>query len=192
MVWTQELNTKMIVCWYRLMFQYCEQKSSSKSSDSRRFTQMYCNCLWCVVIGAFHFIPHHLPITTQTRALLHLFESATITWLWGWILLRMLKWKSFSGPLFHQDNKITSRYAMITLIIAYHSTHVWLLLFTKIRTEMFRVASFVHSTNKYSHALRQAKTLKLIYLNLIFSKHFYYTMGNILLTNTQRELINKI
>ena len=81
---------------------------------------------------------------------------------------------------------------MITLIIAYHSTHVWLLLFTKIRTEMFRVASFVHSTNKYSHALRQAKTLKLIYLNLIFSKHFYYTMGNILLTNTQRELINKI
>ena len=146
------------------------------------------SCDWCI---SFHTTPltnHHTDqgITTFVWICYHHLT-------WRWIPLRMLKWKSFSGPLFHQDNKITSRYAMITWIIAYHSTHVWLLLLTKIRTNVSRclICPF-HQQVQPGHALLQAKTLKLIYLNLIFSKHFYYTMGNILLTNTQRELNNKI
>ena len=40
-----------------------------------------------------------LPITIQTRASLHSFEFPTITWLWRWLVLKLLKHQSLPTVL---------------------------------------------------------------------------------------------
>ena len=180
------------------MFQHCEQKSSSKSSDSRSK---------CIVIGceddalwSVHFISYHITYQSQHRPEhyyiclnLRLSLDSEGDFCAGYWNVSHYQ-QSFSGPPFHQDNKITSRYAMITSTIAkpFHTCLASSFYKNKNRNVSCCLVCPFHWQVQPSHALLQAKTLKLIYLNFIFSKHFYYTMGNILLTNTQRGLTDKI